>query len=451
MTDVTDSPRAVTAATDPATAKDATGPRLGLVHLLRLRRDPLGHADWLKQAYGSVYKMKVLGTEMYMTSGPEAAEALFVNRDKVFASGPAWSHFIGPFFTRGLMLLDFEEHHHHRRIMQTAFSNEALHRYHAMLQPHIRTGIADWGDLEHPRLYRLFKELTLDLALDAFVGVELSLAEQRRINKAFIDAVRAGTSIIRAPVPGGGWARGLAARKVLEEFFYGALPEKRRKGGDDLFAQLCIAQSESGDEFSDADVVNHMIFLLMAAHDTTTITMTSMANQLAVHPEWQERCRTASVDAGADMDYDTQLGLTDLDLVMKESLRLLAPVPSIPRVATRETAIDGYRIPEGSFVTVSPYQNHFMSEFWPDPMRFDPERFTSERHEDKVHRLAFEPFGGGVHKCIGMYFAGMQVRAIFHELLRTYRWSVPAGYVMPVDMVALPVPRDGLPVTLERV
>jgi cytochrome P450 len=68
-----------------------------------------------------------------------------------------------------------------------------------------------------------------------------------------------------------------------------------------------------------------------------------------------------------------------------------------------------------------------------------------------VHRLAFEPFGGGVHKCIGMYFAGMQVRAIFHELLRTYRWSVPAGYVMPVDMVALPVPRDGLPVALERV
>ena len=202
MTDVTSSPQAPTTAVDPTRVEEPTGPKLGLVHLLRLRRDPLGHADWLKQTYGSVYKMKVLGTEMYMTSGPDAAEALFVNRDKVFASGPAWSHFIGPFFTRGLMLLDFEEHHHHRRIMQAAFSNEALHRYHAMLQPHIRSGIASWGEVPDPHLNRMFKELTLDLALETFVGVDLSQAEQDRINKAFIDAVRAGTSIVRANVPG---------------------------------------------------------------------------------------------------------------------------------------------------------------------------------------------------------------------------------------------------------
>lgn len=447
MTEVTSTPG--DAAVMPP--REVIGPRFGLLHMLRLRRDPLGHAEWLRNTYGSVYKMSVLGTQMYMTTGPDAAEALFVNKDKAFASGPAWSHFIGPFFHRGLMLLDFEEHHHHRRIMQAAFSQPALRRYHAMLAPHIRAGIAGWGEIDNPRLHRMFKELTLDLALEAFVGVELSTAEQRRINSAFIDAVRAGTSIIRRPVPGGGWAKGLRARKVLEDFFYGALPEKRRRGGDDLFAQLCVAQSESGDEFTDEDVVNHMIFLLMAAHDTTTITMTSMAHQLARHPEWQQRCRVASVAAGPDLDYDAQQQLTDLDLVMKESLRLLAPVPSIPRTAVRETVLDGYRIPEGSMVAVSPYQNHFLPQFWPDPQRFDPERFSSQRHEDKVHRLAFEPFGGGVHKCIGMYFAGMQVRAIFHELLRSYRWSVPTGYVMPLDMVALPVARDGLPVTLERV
>ena len=64
--------------------------------------------------------------------------------------------------------------------------------------------------------------------------------------------------------------------------------------------------------------------------------------------------------------------------------------------------------------------------------------------------MAFEPFGGGVHKCIGMHFAGMQVRAIFHELLRTYRWSVPADYVWPIDLTALPFPRDGVPVQLEH-
>jgi cytochrome P450 len=347
------------------------------------------------------------------------------------------------------MLLDFDEHLHHRRIMQAAFSQDALRRYHAMLVPHIQAGVDRWGSsgsARRPRLHRLFKELTLDLALEAFVGVELDRDEQLRINRAFIDAVRAGTAIIRRPVPGGDWRRGLKARAALEDFFRSALPEKRRTGGDDLFAQLCRARSEDGHEFSDDDVVNHMIFLLMAAHDTTTITMTAMAYRLAQHPDWQERCRAQSLAAG-ELDYDGVLGLDQLDLVMKESMRMCAPVPSLPRTATRDTQIDGYFVPEGALLAISPYQNHFLEEWWPEPHRFDPDRFT--RREDKVHRMAFEPFGGGVHKCIGMYFAGMQVRAILHEVLRRYRWSVPAGYSMPLDMVALPVPRDGLPVTLE--
>ncbi len=275
----------------------------------------------------------------------------------------------------------------------------------------------------------MFKDLTLDLALEVFVGVELDAVERRRINYAFNAAVRAGTSIVRRDLPGGigPWSKGLAARRELEEFFYGALPAKRREGGDDLFGQLCVAQDDDGNEFTDADIVNHMIFLLMAAHDTTTTTMTSMAHQLAKHPEWQARCRAESQAVGRDADHDALAGLTSLDLVMKESLRLCAPVPSIPRRALRDTVIDGYRIPEGAIVASSPYQNHFLDEIWPNPTKFDPERFGPERREDKVHRLAFEPFGAGVHKCIGMHFAGMQVRAIFHQLLLDYEWSVPDG------------------------
>jgi cytochrome P450 len=393
--------------------------------------------------------MNVFGTTLYAAYGLDAAEQVLINRDRIFANGPAWSHFIGPFFRRGLMLLDFDEHLHHRRILQHAFTNDALRRYHAVMVPHIRSGLATWASVERPRMHQLFKELTLDLALETFVGVELTRAEQDRINAAFIDAVRAGTSIVRANVPGTPWARGLAARKVLEEFFFTHLPEKRRRGGDDLFARLCVARSEDGDAFSDEDIVNHMIFLLMAAHDTSTITMSSMAYQLARHPEWQERAREESLAAG-EGDYDTVTGLDLLDRVMKESMRLCSPVPSLPRVAVRETSLNGYRIPAGSFVAVSPYYNHHDPAYWPDPTRFDPDRFAPERREDHGHRMAFEPFGGGVHKCIGMHFAGLQVRAIFSELLRSYRWSVPADYEWPLDLAALPFPRDRLPVRLEE-
>ncbi|MFL6160059.1 MAG: cytochrome P450 [Marmoricola sp.] len=431
-----------------ADLSNARGPKPGIWFILKARHDPVGVNDWARAKFGEVVRINVFGTTMYACYGMDAAEQVLINRDRIFANGPAWSHFIGPFFTRGLMLLDGEEHIKDRRIMQMAFTADAMRRYHAVMVPHIRKGLAQWAEVDDPRLHELFKEHTLDLALEAFVGVELSPAEQKRINKAFIAAVQAGTSIIRANVPGTPWAKGLAARKVLEEFFYTHLPEKRRNGGDDLFAQLCTATSEEGEVFSDEDVVNQMIFLLMAAHDTTTITMSSMAYYLAKNPEWQEKARAEAMSIGDD--YDAITGSDLLERTMKEAMRLCSPVPSMPRVATRETSINGYRIPEGAFVTVSPFYNHHDPQCWPDPFTFDPDRFAEPRREDHNHRMAFQAFGGGVHKCIGMYFAGVQVRAIFHELLRTYRWSVPDDYEWPLDLVALPFPRDRLPVTLEK-
>jgi cytochrome P450 len=429
--------------------REVGGPMIGLPHLLKMRRDPVGHNDYARAKWGEVLKLNIFGTTLYACYGMDASEQIMINRDRVFASGPAWSHFIGPFFNRGLMLLDFDEHLQHKRVMQMAFTNDAMRRYHQVMVPHIRSGLEQWADVKNPRMHELFKAHTLDLAIEAFVGVDLPRHDQDRINKAFIAAVRGGTSIIRANVPGTPWAKGLAARKVLEEFFYTNLPAKRRDGGDDLFAQLCIAESEEGETFSDEDIVNHMIFLLMAAHDTTTITMSSMAYHLARFPEWQEKAREAALATGDD--YDSVVGNELLERIMKESMRLCSPVPSLPRVATKETAINGYRIPEGAFVTVSPYYNHHDPAYWPDPFTFDPDRFAEPRREDHSHRMAFQAFGGGVHKCIGMYFAGVQVRSIFHELLRTYRWSVPADYRWPIDLVALPFPRDRLPVTLERI
>ena len=126
----------------PEGLKKPRGPVFGLPHLLQLRYHPISHNEFLREAYGDLYTLSAFGVRMYVTAGADAAEQVLVNRDRTFASGPAWSHFIGPFFHRGLMLLDFDEHLHHRRILQHAFTNDALRRYHAMLAPHVRSGLA---------------------------------------------------------------------------------------------------------------------------------------------------------------------------------------------------------------------------------------------------------------------------------------------------------------------
>ncbi|WP_084145326.1 cytochrome P450 [Amycolatopsis jejuensis] len=413
-------------------------------HTLDMMRFGLDFSFRRYEKYGPVSWMGGFGTRIVSLSGPEATQVALVNKDKAF-SQEGWKFFIERFFERGLMLLDFGEHHLHRRIMQQAFTRDRLRGYVAQMGPALRNGLPPAG---HPRLYRAFKQLTLDVATQVFMGMPAT-ADAAKINRAFVSAVRAGTAVVRYPVPGGRWAAGLRGRRTLERYFAENLPAKRSADTTDLFSALCHATSEDGDRFSDADIVNHMIFLMMAAHDTTTITASAMAYYLAKHPEWQDRAREESLRLGDDLPgLDELESLETLDLVMKEALRLRAPVPSLTRMTTKDTEVLGHYLPAGTLVGVSPTLNHYTPGCWTDPLRFDPERFGPDRREDKSHRFAWMPFGGGAHKCIGLQFGSLEVKALMHEMLRAHRWSVPGDYVAKWDYVSLPVPADGLPMRL---
>jgi cytochrome P450 len=412
-------------------------------------RDPLGSMRERYDRYGPVSWSGAFGNVTVILLGPEACAVALTNKDKAFANGPGWGFYIGPFFDRGLMLMDGPEHLSHRRIMQQAFTNARLATYAQALQPAIEAGIANWRPDPSFLVYPAAKKLTLDLATSVFMGgaSDADQARMPRINKAFIACVRAGTSFVRYPVPGGRWRRGLRGRALLEEYLREYLPIRRAGDGDDLFTALCHIESEDGERLSDADIVNQMIFLLMAAHDTSTITVSTVMGLLGQHQDWQQRCRAESLALGTNQPTHAQLAeLTSLDLVVKEAQRLVAPVPSLARRTVKDTEVLGHFLPAGTMITVSTHFTHHMSEYWPDPETFDPDRFA--RGEDKVHRFAWEPFGGGVHKCLGMYFSAIEIKSVLHQLLLRFDWAVPSEYRTPLDYTALPYPRDGQPVDL---
>ncbi len=415
-------------------------------------KDPVALMRHQWETYGPVSPFPFLGQTFVMLLGPDACEEALRNADKAFANGPAWGRLVGPFFHRGLMLLDAEEHHTHRRIMQEAFTRDRLTGYVTMMHPAIERGLASWRPDTDFRCYPALKQLTLDVAADIFMGgaAHTSRAEMEEVNAAFIACVQAAAGVVRADVPLTRWGRAYRGRRVLERFLRQYLPAKRAERTDDLFSVLCHVETEDGSRFSDEDVVNHMIFLMMAAHDTSTITTSTMLQHLGQHPEWQERCRAESQALGDAPTLAELEQLTSLDLVMKESLRLRAPVPMLARHAVKDTVVQGVRVPAGSHVAVGVQHSHLMPELWTDPTRFDPDRFGPERREDKSHRYAWSPFGGGVHKCIGLHFAGAEVKAILHRLLRTHRWSVDPSYVAPLDNHSLPFPKDGQPIDLAR-
>jgi cytochrome P450 len=334
--------------------------------------------------------------------------------------------------------------------MQEAFTRDRLASYAAALGPAVERGVAAWRPDPEFRAYPALKSLTLDLATQVFMGgAELAdPAELERVNRAFVACVQAATAIVRLPLPGTRWGRAIRGRRLLEEFLHRHLPAKRASEGDDLFSVLCHLTGEDGDRFSDDDVVSHMIFLLMAAHDTSTITVSTMLQHLGQHPGWQERCRAESDALPDHPDLAALDSLTSLDLVMKECLRLVPPVPVLARRTVKDTEVLGLPIPAGRLTAVMVHLSHHQEELWADPERFDPERFAAHRREDKVHRHAWEPFGGGVHKCLGMFFAGIEVKLILHQMLRQYTWTVDPDYRAPLNYQSLPFPKDGQPIDL---
>jgi cytochrome P450 len=435
----------------PAGLKPIMGdPGLPLLgHTVELLRLGLNYTMKRYRTYGPVSWTNSFGITTVTAAGPDATQEVLANRDKAY-SQQGWEYLIGPFFNRGLMLLDFEEHLHHRRIMQHAFTADRLSGYLGQVGSVVRSGVDLWSARDDFPVYPALKQLTLDVASRIFMASSVG-ADSAKLTRAFVDTVRAGGALLRFPVPGGRWTAGLRGRKVLEDYFRRSLPAKRASDSDDLFAALCHARTDDGEAFTDDDVVNHMIFLMMAAHDTSTIAVSALVYYLGRNPEWQDKVRAESLALGDEpLTVSALAELPTLDLVLKESLRLVAPVPWLMRKTVKDTELLGHHLPAGVYVTTLPWLNHVLPEYWTEPYRFDPLRFSEERREDKSHRFAYLPFGGGVHKCIGMHFGTYEVKTIAHELVRRFEWTIPQDYHVQWDPTALPMPKDGLPISIRR-
>ena len=422
-------------------------------HLIETFRNGPDFLLEVYRKYGPLHYAKTPALDAVAALGPDATQAVFANKNKDYCQ-KGWQPVIGPFFKRGLMLLDFDEHLFHRRIMQEAFTRSRLTGYVEHIDRVAAAVVAeDWVTndarfLFHPAV----KELTLDIASVVFMGHEPGTDHDlvTKINRAFTTTTRSGGAIIRTAIPPFKWWRGLQARKTLEDYFTERVAERRNATGTDMLTVLCHTTDDDGNSFTDDDVVNHMIFLMMAAHDTSTSTLTTMAYHLAANPYWQERCRDESARLGdGPLDIDALEKLETLDLVINESLRLVTPLPFNVRRTVRDTELLGYYLPAGTNINLWPGLNHRLPELWTDPEKFDPDRFAEPRSEHKRHRYAFAPFGGGAHKCIGMVFGQLEIKTIMHRLLRRYRLEPPHPDYRPrYDYAGMPVPIDGMPIVL---
>ena len=443
-------------------AANTSIPKIGLLQLLSRmllsgRDERVDMLSGLSRQYdelGPIVLQDAGLMKMVNLFGPDANRLVLLDQNRIFSARRPWMQIMGRIFPDGLLLLDGGTHKHQRKIMHLPFRRPALRIYAEHMGEMIDERLSKWSEdanAGEPFLaFPAYKKLTLDMAAAIFIGVDLGPTSEK-INQCFEDMVAASMSRIRLPIPGLGFYRGLRGREYMLGFLRDLLPKKRSGDGPDMLTRLCHAETEEGERFSDQEILDHMTFLMMAAHDTTTSTLCSMTYELARNPDWQERVREECHGIGsAPLAFDQMESLESLTWTLKESLRLYPPLPVIPRVATEAFTFGGHEIPKDTMVVISPIHTHRMAEWWDEPGRFDPERFSPTRAEHERHSHSWVPFGGGPHMCLGLLFAELQVKAVVHQLLQRFRIRIPDGYEMPVQQAPISKPRDGLPIRLER-
>ncbi|MCL4671840.1 MAG: cytochrome P450 [Sphingomonadaceae bacterium] len=412
--------------------------------------DPHGFVRDRIAKYGPVYKNRAFGGWQVALIGPDANELVLFDRDKIFSNEQGWGPVLDQLFPRGLMLMDFDHHRADRRALSIAFKPEPMRHYSGALNRGIAERVRTWAD-QPMEFYPAIKKLTLDLAADSFIGIPWG-PEADRINEAFVYMVQASVAPIRQPLPGTLMRKGVKGREFLVDYFTRETHRRRAEGGgQDMFSQFATATREDGTLLPVDEVVDHMNFLMMAAHDTITSSATSLIWLLAKNPEWQDKLRAeiiAVTGGKSDIGYD-DLGKLELtEMAFKEALRMIPPVPSMPRRALKSFEFGGYHIPAGTTVGINTQFVHHMEEYWPEPEKFDPMRFTPEQVRQR-HKYAWVPFGGGAHMCLGLHFAYMQVKILMAQVLTRYSIEIAPGYAPEWKAWPIPQPKDGLKVTFK--
>ncbi|MFQ3200956.1 MAG: cytochrome P450, partial [Zhongshania sp.] len=197
--------------------------------------DYLGLVTRKHKLYGTIFRNNALLQRSIALLGPEANELVLKDSDKIFSSKKAWDPILDRLFPDGLMLRDFDEHRFHRRILQAAFKKDALQGYLDDMNPRMREGVAAFPKKVEFGFKDSIKSLLLDVAAQVFMGVKMG-SDADAINKGFLHAMEASMAVVKLPIPGTTWQKGLNGRKTLKNFIEKHIESKRAAESSDFFS-----------------------------------------------------------------------------------------------------------------------------------------------------------------------------------------------------------------------
>jgi cytochrome P450 len=427
--------------------------------LLAFRRDALGTLERLARDHGDVAGMRFGPRRVTLLSHPEQVREVLVTRHREFIKSYALQR-ARVLLGEGLLTSEEPLHLRQRRLAQPAFHRERIAAYGTDMTAYAARRADEWREGAETDVAREMNRLTLAIAGKTLFGAEVG-GEADEIARALTDALGLfkrltnplGPLLDRLPTPA--TRRMRRARARLDATIHRIVAERRAEGTDrgDLLSMLLLAQDTEGDGggMSDAQLRDEALTIFLAGHETTANALAWTWLLLSRNPQ-AEAALHAELDrvlAGRLPAADDLPALPYTRAVLAESMRLFPPAYVIGRQPLRDMEIGGYRVEAGSIVLTSPWVTHRDPRWWPDPLRFDPGRWTPEREAEQP-RFAYFPFGGGPRKCIGEGFAWMEGILVLATLAARWRVRPVPGHPVEMEPTITLRPRHGIRAVLER-
>ncbi|GKA17315.1 taxadiene 5-alpha hydroxylase [Tanacetum coccineum] len=399
--------------------------------------------------HGNVFKTKLMGSPTVVVNGTAANKFFMSNEFKlVVSSWPTSS--VELMGKNSIMEKQGDSHRCLRGIITSTVNVSGLQamvpRMCNSIQKHMEK---NWKNHEEISLYRSTKMLTFTIVLECLFGIGIEPEKMFGVFERVLEGV------LSPPInfPGTKFSRAKKARAEIEKVLIGEVRRKRkdmenRRDEEDgmLFSKLVAALIRG--EITEEEVVDNVVLLVFAAHDTTSYAITMTFKMLANHPdcyslllkEHEEIAGTKR--SGEALTFDDVKKMEYTWQVARETMRLCPPIFGSFRKATTDIQFEGITIPKDWKVLWTTYGTHYDEKHFPDPMSFNPSRFA-----DPVQAYSFIPFGGGPRLCAGYQLAKLNILVLVHYVVTRYNWSL-VHPDEPIFMDPLPFPSKGMPIKI---
>ncbi len=406
-------------------------------HALDFFRDPVGLLNRGFREHGSIYGFRIMKRNFVVVVGPELQKQFFRETDKsldIRRAMPFFHHMFSPQF---YSFAPWDEYLRQRAIVMPRFKGEQLRGYVPVIAEETMRLMDRLGNSGEFDLVPTLGTLVMDVAAHSFLGRDF----RGRLAGDFFALFRkfsGGLEFVLPhwfPIPRLIKARG--AKYKLHRILQSWVEERRARpvSPPDFFQDLVAARYEDGTAIPD-EIIRHLVLLLVwAGHETTAGHVSWALIDLVQNPDHLARCRHEADtllggNSGRDMTWEHARNLLLMELALKETERL-HPVAFIQsRVAAADLKLEGFSVPRDSFVLIAPCVAHRVSDIFPEPDAYRPQRFAPGSGEQGPESGTLIGFGGGFHRCAGVNFARLEMRVALTMLLKRYDMEL-MGTVRP--------------------